>query len=79
MMAWKVLSLLTDDPDPTSEYEARCSGANMDSATLSIHTARGKAMHMVVRYALWVRRNIEEAVKGKERVARGFDDGLHFF
>ncbi len=74
MSAWKVLRLLTDDPEPSPEYEERYGGSNMDPATVSINTARGEAMHAVVRYALWVRRHIEKATDGKERVARGFDE-----
>lgn len=57
---WEILHLLTDDPDPT--------------ATLSINTTRGKAMHAVVRYALWVRCHLEKLDDGKKRVARGFDE-----
>jgi hypothetical protein len=69
-----VLRSITDDPEPTPEYEARYGGSNTDPATLSINTTRGEAMHAVVRYALWVRRHIEKAPDGKERVARGFDE-----
>lgn len=72
--SWKVLRRLTGDPNPTPEYEARYGGSNMDPATLSINTTRGEAMHAVVRYALWVRRHIEEATNGKDRIARGFDE-----
>ena len=72
--SWKVLRRLTDDPNPTLEYEARYGGSNMDPATLSINTTRGEAMHAVVRYALWVRRHLKEAPNGKERLAQGFDE-----
>ena len=34
-------------------------GSNMDPLTHSINSARGAAMHAVVRYALWVHRAIE--------------------
>jgi len=74
IMAWEVLKPLTDDPEPTPEYEARYGGSNMDPATLLINTTRGAAMHALIRYALWVRRHIGEAAGGKERVARGFDE-----
>ncbi len=56
---WHVLRELTTDPEPTPEYESQYGGANMDPATMSINTTRGAAMHAVVRYALWVRRNLE--------------------
>lgn len=72
--AWEVLKPITDDPDPTTEYEEQYGGSNMDPAMLSINTTRGGAMHAVVHYALWIRRHIEEAPDRKERVARGFEE-----
>ncbi len=71
---WAILKPLTDDPDPTPEYEQRYGGSNMDPATLSINTTRGKAMHAVIRYALWVRRHLEKAPNAAERLAKGFDE-----
>src|SRR5713101_5311940 len=65
--AWNVLKLITDDPNPTPEDEARHGGSNMDPATLSINTTRGEAMHAVVRYALWVRRHLEKRPEAKNR------------
>lgn len=72
--AWEVLKPITDDPDPTTEYEEQYGGLNMDPSMLSINTTRGGAMHAVVHYALWIRRHIEEAPDRKERVARGFEE-----
>jgi len=72
--AWNVLRQLTDDPEPTPEYETHCGGSNMDPASLSINTTRGEAMHAVLRYALWVRHHVQEADDGKERIERGFDE-----
>jgi hypothetical protein len=72
--AWGVLRLLTEDPEPTPEYEERYGGLNMDPMTLSINTTRGEAMHAVVRYALWVQRHIKEATDGAESAAQGFDE-----
>lgn len=71
---WTILKPLTEDPDPTPEYEAEDGDSNMDPATLSINTTRGEAMHGLVQYALWVRRNLEKQAKGKELLARGFDE-----
>jgi hypothetical protein len=73
-LAWEVLKPITHDPNPTLADETRYGGSNMDPATRSINTTRGKAMHAVVRYALWVRWHIEKAPDSKERVARGFDE-----
>lgn len=70
---WRVLRQLTDDPEPTPEYEARHGGTNMEPATLSINTTRGEAMHAVVRYALWVRRHVERLPSGQELVSSGFN------
>lgn len=69
--AWTVLRRLTDDPEPTPEYEAQYGGTNMDPPTLSINTTRGEAMHAVVHYALWVRRHIEQLADGPALVASG--------
>lgn len=71
---WQILNPLTDDPEPTPEYEARYGGSNMDPATLSINTTRGEAMHAVVRYALWVRRHLEKLPDAEQRLQRGFDE-----
>lgn len=71
---WQILNPLTDDPEPTPEYEVRYGGSNMDPATLSINTTRGEAMHAVVRYALWVRRHLEKLPDAEQRLQRGFDE-----
>jgi len=71
---WEILRPLTDDPEPTPEYEEQHGGSNMDPATLSINTTRGVAMHAIVRFALWLRRYIENLPDGKERLARGFGE-----
>jgi hypothetical protein len=58
---WGILERLSRDIEPTPEREAKKDGSNMDFATLSINATRGQAMHAVVRYALWVRKNTSEA------------------
>lgn len=73
-LVWKVIQPITEDPDPTPEHESEYGGSNMDPVTLSINTTRGDAMHTVIRYALWVRRHIENEADGKERIGRGFDE-----
>jgi hypothetical protein len=70
--AWTVLRTLTDDPEPTPEYEARYGGSNMDPPTLSINTTRGEAIHAIVHYALWVHRHIEQLLDARALVTSGF-------
>ncbi len=69
---WNILKPLTDDPDPTPEQEQRYGGSDMDTATLSINTTRGQAMHAVVLYALWVRRHLEKKLNPEVRLQKGF-------
>lgn len=71
---WDILKPLTDDPEPTPDYEQRYGGSNMDPATLSINTTRGQAMHAVIRYTLWLRRHLEQESDAEERLAKGFDE-----
>src|SRR5215208_100194 len=68
--AWQVIRRLTEDPNPSAEHEARYGGDNMDPLTLSINTNRGTAIHAVVEYALWCRRELESL---SEDVSRGFE------
>jgi hypothetical protein len=56
---WKIIERLTTDPNPSPQHEARYGGDNMDPFTLSINTNRGTALHAVVEYALWCRRELE--------------------
>jgi hypothetical protein len=67
--AWSVIERLLHDPNPSPDHEQRYGGDNMDPFTLSINTNRGTAMHAVVEYALWVRRELEAA---DEDVSVGF-------
>jgi hypothetical protein len=55
---WTILRRLSDDPEPSREYENRYGGPNMDALTVSINTVRGEAMHAVVRYGLWAQRHL---------------------
>jgi hypothetical protein len=71
---WSILQVLTDDPDPTLEREAKYGGTNMDPPTLAINTVRGEAMHAVVRYGLWLRRHQAEAPNSQELIAKGFEE-----
>jgi hypothetical protein len=71
---WRVMHTLTEDAEPTPEYEREYGGSNMNPAELSINTTRGEAMHAAVRYGLWVRTHLEKEPCGRERIARGFDE-----
>jgi hypothetical protein len=71
---WNTLKPLTQDPDPTPEHETRYGGSNMNPSELSINTVRGQAMHVVVRYALWLRRHFEQMPDGLELIKKGFDE-----
>ena len=64
---WQMIAVLTEDPEPTPEYEAERQSSPTDG---SISTTRGAAMHAVITYARWVRGNSEE-IPGFEW--RGFD------
>jgi len=70
---WDVLAPLTQDEEPTPEYEERYGESNMDPVTLSINTVRRQAMHTVVRYAVWVREE-REAVGEGQNVAAWFHE-----
>ncbi len=70
---WGLLAGLSDDPDPTPDHERRYGGENMDAMTLSINSVRGVAMQAVVKYALWIRRHLEQQ-EDKTPLSRGFDE-----
>ncbi len=70
--AWRILEVLSDDPDPTPEDESQ-HGPNYEPAEYSINTTRGEAIHAVIGYALWVRRHTEKESEDKSRAAQGFD------
>ena len=64
---WKVLEPLTRDPHPSPHDESTYS---LDPLTRSINTNRGKAMHAVITYALWCRRELD--AQGSD-TTQGFD------
>ncbi len=69
---WKILEILTEDPDPTPEDERKKAGPpELEWPTLAINSIRGRAIHAVIRYALWVRNHLEERQK-----YHGFDSML---
>lgn len=84
---WEAIEPVTRDPNPTPEddelylfgglkqkYEGtRLKVRNLDVLSYSINTVRGEAMHTVVRYALWLRRNLEKQPGAKELIEKRFD------
>jgi hypothetical protein len=68
--AWQLLERLLEHPEPTPERERE---STFDPVTLSINSIRGEALHSVVRYALWVRRNLEERDDAEEVASQGFE------
>lgn len=73
--AWEILEQLTEDPNPTAEDEARYLGnKKSDPSSLSINSTRGEAMHNVVQYALWVRRDFERRPNAKELLGRRLEE-----
>lgn len=71
---WEALEPLTNDSNPTQEFEIRYGGTNMDPLSLSLNTVRGAAFHALLAFALWVRRHMEDAPGSEARMARGFDE-----
>jgi len=68
---FEIIQPLTDDPEPDLAYENKSS---MDPLTLSLNTIRGKALHAVMAYAMWVNRNIRDDIKAKEGRNPNFSD-----
>jgi hypothetical protein len=73
-ICWDLLSSLTNDPDPTPADESIYGGSNMDPATLSINTTRGEAMHALIQYAFWVRKNIIKIKNENYYNSSGFNE-----
>jgi hypothetical protein len=71
---WRIIEPLSDDENPTSGEEERYGKGSVDPATYSLNTVRGQAIHAVIQYALWVRRQIEQDEDGERRIGGGFDE-----
>jgi hypothetical protein len=54
--AWESLEQLSWDSEPDPAYEHQYGGSNMDPLTLSLNTTRGEAMHAVVAFASWAKK-----------------------
>lgn len=68
-LTWDVIVPLTEDPDPAD----RAYAGPDDVHRASLNTVRGQAMRTVMRYALWVHRNLEAMGTAHQR-QRGFDE-----
>ena len=67
---WAILAAIAEDPDPSPEEEGERE-ASYDPFTASLNTTRGKAMHAVVRYAVWVARQLPRPRSSELRLSRG--------
>ncbi len=54
---WKIIEILSDDSDPTQEYEQKDSEGGLDPMTLAINTTRGEAINASISYGLWYAKN----------------------
>ncbi len=70
--AWKVVQALTTSPDPSPEDDERDIKENNNLLDRALNCRRGKAMHRVVHYALWLRRHFERE-ELKTEIDRGLD------
>lgn len=67
--AWRIVSRLTHDLNPTPADERSFVSPTPDPITTAINSVRGVALEMVVKYALWVSRSTPAA----PTAARSFD------
>lgn len=56
---WHIIQILSQDPDPTVEDEAKY-GGTMDAYALAINSIRAKAIDAGIKYALMIRREHQE-------------------
>jgi hypothetical protein len=71
---WKIIEVLSDDPNPTPEQELTQEGILIENAyNLTINTVRGEALTAVVEYALWMTRIVEKLPEDKRPKEKGLD------
>jgi hypothetical protein len=58
---WEILRPLTDDPQPRDD---EADPDSIDYVTRSLNTTRGDAIHVVLQYALWLRRLLAQESPG---------------
>lgn len=62
---WAIIESLTNDPEP-SVREKEETIQPFDAAMVSINTVRGRAMHAVMFYIMWVRRHLSKQLVEEE-------------
>lgn len=60
-----VIKLVRISEEPTEDYERTFGGSNMDPFTLSLNTARGRAMHALMSYCLFRGRTLDRSVESR--------------
>lgn len=54
---WSIIRALSEDPQPSPEYEEGYGGSDMDPGSLSLNTIRGYGFHDAVRFLRWLEEN----------------------
>jgi hypothetical protein len=71
---WNIIEPLSNDPEPDLEYESKYDGESLNPLTLSWNTIRGKALHGVMDYSMWVFNQIKKEREGIEGSPPCFKD-----
>lgn len=72
-LVWRILEQLTDDRSVTPGFDAHDRYSNATPANAAVNTVRGKAMHAVFQYALWVNRQTKTDKSQEEQAELIFD------
>jgi hypothetical protein len=65
---WLMIERLSEDVNPSPEYEERNGRANMDPAMLALNTIRPKAVDAAIHYAYWVAKHGAQSNAGLRSV-----------
>lgn len=72
-LVWTILEQLTEDHSVTPGFEAHYRYSNATNAETAVNTVRGKAMHAVFQYALWINRHTKADKNLEEQAELSFD------
>src|SRR6202034_1085191 len=72
----RILEFVCEHPDPTPEHEKQYGGNNMEPATLSINTVRGRAFHALFSYIFWCDRHLSSKGENGSRIPQEAKDIL---